>query len=101
MDKINKAGGERLFKSASHVIDIYRPFSPKNKNIIEANALSLEDKFRVYWDYVVTQLTLKWWFDFPDKKHKDFNEFLEGNDTSVSECLVGWYWRFKNRIFKT
>ena len=81
------------------------------------------DKYKVWIDYMVTTVALNHTIhEFPintkgvgeakeypvlgvktvqnKRKHyiKSFEEFCIGDDERVSECLVGWYWRFKDRI---
>ncbi len=91
--------------------------------------LTENQKLKVWIDYMVTQVCLNnTIYEFPitargvsdeatmyptlgvktvkiDKPYriKKFDEFCaeENNqDNRVSECLVGWFWRFKDRIFK-
>lgn len=90
---------------------------------------SEDDKYNIWMDYVVTQIALKYNFEFldnhewleerlnyPYKKYpilnvvakqlwldikiRNFDDFCNEKDDRVSEGLKGWYWRFKDRIFK-
>lgn len=90
--------------------------------------LSFDDKIKVWLDYIATQYALKYFSPeikinnhyspsggssiypnlgiyFPpinhNKKPRKFEEFCLEEDSRVAEGLKGWYWRFKDRIFKT
>lgn len=90
--------------------------------------MTKDQKFKIWMDYVVTQITLKYdlsidsgeinnegWkyypilnvstskiIDFKNTKpirYKSFEEFSENlKDDRISEWYGGWYWRFKDRI---
>jgi len=66
--------------------------------------MSDNDKYKVWIDYIVEIIDLNIRLGYYKENRmwyvKTFDEFCKGDDARVSNCLIGWSWRFEDRIFK-